>query len=79
MLTPVASESTPPPPGTLLDNLPQGVYYVDHNRRIIHWSPAAERMTGWREEEVVGRFWGMGSWSTCMRRGNLCAASGARC
>lgn len=49
-----------PLPRALLDHLPQGVYFVDMNRRILHWSPAAERITGWRKEEVLGRFCGDG-------------------
>lgn len=47
-------------PLVLLENLPQGLYYVDENRRILHWSAAAERITGWRKEEVLGRFCGEG-------------------
>jgi diguanylate cyclase (GGDEF)-like protein/PAS domain S-box-containing protein len=58
--TPSSTSPGAPLPRALLDNLPQGVYYVDVNRRILHWSPAAERITGWRKEEVLGRFCGDG-------------------
>ncbi len=58
--TPSSTSPGAPLPRALLDNLPQGVYYVDVNRRILDWSPAAERITGWRKEEVLGRFCGDG-------------------
>lgn len=77
VLSPAAPESAPPPPWTLLENLPQGVYYVDRNRRIIHWSAAAERITGWRAEEVLGRFCGSGILEHVDEEGN--ALCGARC
>jgi diguanylate cyclase (GGDEF)-like protein/PAS domain S-box-containing protein len=38
----------------LLENLFDGVYYVDLNRRISFWNKAAERITGYRKSEVVG-------------------------
>jgi len=40
---------------TILDNLRDGVYVCDRERKILYWSKAAERITGWRSEEVVGR------------------------
>ena len=40
----------------LLDNLSDGVYFVDRERRILYWNRGAERITGYRAEEVVGRF-----------------------
>ncbi len=39
---------------TLLDNLHDGVYYVDRERRILYWNRAAERITGFPAEEVIG-------------------------
>ena len=38
----------------LLDESPQGVYAVDADQRIIYWNSAAERILGYRSEEVVG-------------------------
>ena len=38
----------------LLDQLQDGVYFVDSNRRITHWNAAAERITGYAADEVVG-------------------------
>jgi phosphoserine phosphatase RsbU/P len=39
----------------LLNSLPDGAYITDTNRKILFWNHAAERMTGWRADEVVGR------------------------
>lgn len=38
----------------LLDVLFEGVYFVDRERRITYWSRGAERITGYREREVLG-------------------------
>jgi diguanylate cyclase (GGDEF)-like protein/PAS domain S-box-containing protein len=38
----------------ILDNLYDGVYFVDRDRRIQYWNRAAERITGFSAEEVVG-------------------------
>ncbi len=40
---------------TLLDNLYDGVYFADKNRRITYWNKGAERITGFTASEVVGR------------------------
>ena len=40
----------------LLNNLGEGVYFADRERRITFWNKAAERITGFREGEVVGRY-----------------------
>ena len=40
---------------TLLDRLNDGVYFVDRDRRITYWNPAAERITGYAPAEVLGR------------------------
>ena len=39
----------------LLDNLSDGVYLVDRQRRIVYWNRGAERLTGYSAAEVVGR------------------------
>jgi PAS domain S-box-containing protein len=39
----------------ILDCLGDGVYVCDRQRRIVYWSKSAERITGWRSEDVVGR------------------------
>jgi len=40
---------------TLLDNLYDGVYFVDRERRITLWNKAAERITGFTRAEVLGK------------------------
>ncbi len=40
---------------TLLDNLYDGVYFVDQDRRITYWNKGAERITGYLASEVIGR------------------------
>lgn len=38
----------------LLENLFDGVYYVDLNRQITYWNKAAEKITGYTKSEVTG-------------------------
>jgi PAS domain S-box-containing protein len=39
----------------VINSLSDGIYICDLDRRITYWSKAASRITGWREEDVVGR------------------------
>ena len=39
----------------LLDNLFDGVYFVDGDRRIRYWNRGAERLTGYTPGEAIGR------------------------
>jgi diguanylate cyclase (GGDEF)-like protein/PAS domain S-box-containing protein len=39
----------------VLDNLLDGVYFADRERRITYWNVAAERLTGYSAAEVLGR------------------------
>jgi len=39
----------------LLENLYDGVYYVDTQKVITYWNISAERITGYKKEEVCGR------------------------
>jgi diguanylate cyclase (GGDEF)-like protein/PAS domain S-box-containing protein len=39
---------------TILDNLYDGVYFVDRDRKITYWNKGAERITGYPDAEVVG-------------------------
>ena len=39
----------------ILDNLFDGVYFTDPNRTIIYWNQAAEDITGYAAEEVIGK------------------------
>lgn len=38
----------------LFDNLNEGVYCVDDQRRIFYWNKKAEELTGYTKEEIVG-------------------------
>lgn len=38
----------------MLDTLKEGVYFVDLDRKITFWNKGAERITGFRREEVLG-------------------------
>ncbi len=39
----------------LIDNLTEGVYFLDRSRRITYWNRGAERLTGYPAEEVLGK------------------------
>jgi len=39
----------------ILDNLNDGVYFIDKARKITYWNKAAEDLTGYRSSEVLGR------------------------
>ncbi len=39
----------------ILDQLTDGVYVLGRDRRIQYWNRAAERISGFRAEEVMGR------------------------
>lgn len=38
-----------------LDSLFEGVYFLDSRRRIVYWNRAAEDITGYAADEVIGR------------------------
>ncbi|MBF0259806.1 MAG: SpoIIE family protein phosphatase [Desulfamplus sp.] len=38
----------------ILDSIVDGVYVTDFDRKIIYWNKAAEKITGWRKEDVLG-------------------------
>ncbi|MCK4511095.1 diguanylate cyclase [bacterium] len=39
----------------MIDNLHDGAYFVDLDRRIVYWNKSAEELTGYASEDVVGR------------------------
>jgi len=41
---------------SLIDNLYDGVYFVDTERLITYWNKGAERITGYAPEEVMGQY-----------------------
>jgi|SRR5579871_760677 len=40
----------------LLDQLEEGLYMVDRDRRILYWNQAAARISGYQAHEVAGNF-----------------------
>ncbi len=40
----------------LLDQMSDGVYFVDRDRRILYWNEGAFRLSGYTSQELVGRF-----------------------
>ena len=38
----------------IIDNLYDGVYFVDRDRNITYWNKGAERITGYKADEVMG-------------------------
>ena len=38
----------------LVDNLYDGIYFVDRDRRITYWNHGAERISGYSSQEVIG-------------------------
>ncbi|MGE4298102.1 MAG: SpoIIE family protein phosphatase [Desulfovibrionaceae bacterium] len=42
-------------PQDILNAMGDGVYVTDLDRRIVYWSDAAARMTGWTNADVLGR------------------------
>ena len=39
----------------ILENLYDGVYYLDRDKRVTFWNKGAERLTGYRSIDVLGR------------------------
>jgi len=42
-------------PKTILENLYDGVYFVDCDRKILYWNKGAENITGYTSSEVLGK------------------------
>lgn len=40
----------------LLENISDGVYFVDKDRKILFWNKSAERITGFSRDEILGRY-----------------------
>lgn len=41
--------------GSILDSMSDALYVVDRRRQIVYWNRAAEELTGFRREDVMGR------------------------
>ena len=42
-------------PSQVLDSVNAGIYVTDLERRIVCWNQAAQRITGWRADEILGK------------------------
>lgn len=42
-------------PENILDSMADGVYVTNLEREIVYWNNAAERITGWRKQDVLGK------------------------
>jgi phosphoserine phosphatase RsbU/P len=42
-------------PRAVLDSMNDGVYVTDTTRQILYWGAGAERITGWRADEILGK------------------------
>ena len=40
---------------TMLDSLSDGVYLTDRKRRVVYWNRAAQEITGYEAEEILGK------------------------
>ncbi|MCX5683689.1 MAG: SpoIIE family protein phosphatase, partial [Planctomycetota bacterium] len=43
------------PSQRVLDSMNDGIYIVDRDRKILFWGKSAERITGWRQEDIAGK------------------------
>jgi diguanylate cyclase (GGDEF)-like protein/PAS domain S-box-containing protein len=39
----------------VLDTLYDGIYFIDQDKKIIYWNKGAEKHTGYKQSEVIGR------------------------
>ncbi|MBR2067099.1 MAG: GGDEF domain-containing protein [Solobacterium sp.] len=39
----------------IIDNMQDGAYFVDKNRKILFWNKAAETITGYHADEIIGK------------------------
>ena len=61
----------------VVDNLSDGIYFVDRRRRILYWNRGAEEIAGFSAEEVVGHRCGQTLLNHCDEAGvDVC---GTRC
>ena len=38
----------------IMDNMYEGIYFCDWERKITYWNTAAEKITGYKAAEVIG-------------------------
>ncbi|MBF0328170.1 MAG: diguanylate cyclase [Nitrospirae bacterium] len=57
----------------LFDSVHEGVYFIDNQKRILHWNKSAERITGYSEADIIGARCSGGILTHLDRNGNdLC-------
>jgi PAS domain S-box-containing protein len=39
----------------VLENLNEGVFFADRNRRIEYWNKRAEKITGYKNSDIIGK------------------------
>src|SRR5271157_6571857 len=61
----------------MLDELYDGVYFVDTDRRILYWNTAAERLSGYAAADVVGSLCTITSWTIPTQQDATCVANAA--
>jgi PAS domain S-box-containing protein/diguanylate cyclase (GGDEF)-like protein len=61
---------------SILDNIQEGVYFVDRDRKITFWNRGAERLTGYFREEIQGRKCHEGLLQHCTAGGEMLCHSG---
>lgn len=54
-----------------LETIPSGLFVIDLDLNILYWNPAAERITGYSAEEVVGKHCSFLEGIPCARRCGL--------
>lgn len=60
----------------LLEELDEGIYIVDRERRILYWNRGAEKITGYLAQEVIGRTCQSELLMHCDLEGNVLCGSG---
>jgi diguanylate cyclase (GGDEF)-like protein/PAS domain S-box-containing protein len=60
----------------LLDEVADGIYFVDTERRVTYWNRAAERITGFSAASILGNCCGEGRLVHCDAAGKILCRSG---
>ena len=40
---------------TILDSLNEGVYFVNRKRQVLYWNKAAEELSGYSQDDILGK------------------------
>jgi PAS domain S-box-containing protein len=67
---------TPELLAALLEEIDEGIYVVDRERRILYWNHGAEQITGYLAQEVTGRACQSDLLMHCDAEGNVLCGSG---